>query len=47
MNILIENISKIHTTLMGINRIKNNLELEALFTLRPFRDFYPAFVPEK
>jgi hypothetical protein len=28
MNILTENINKIHTTPMGITRIKNNLELE-------------------
>jgi hypothetical protein len=28
MNILTENINKIHTTTMGISRIKNNLELE-------------------
>jgi hypothetical protein len=28
MNILMENINKIHTTPMGINRIKNNIELE-------------------
>lgn len=28
MNLLLENIDKVHTTPMGINRISKNLELE-------------------